>query len=70
MPARHPLLHRTIIPMISTRTGQPEFELIIYGFLPQDLMTVPNPVIQSLARRYPNHTSSPFVIYQAPRPRP
>ncbi len=52
---------RAIVPMLN-KAGQVEFELIIYGYSARELTTVPNPVISSLAARYPDHTSSPFLL--------
>lgn len=47
---------KTIIPMRNNQTGEVDFELMVYGRLPNDLLTVPNEVIASLARKYPLHT--------------
>ena len=39
------------------------FDILVYGVTEEDLMTVPNPIIQSLAERYPEYTSSPFGVH-------
>jgi hypothetical protein len=54
---------RCVVPMINVRTGEVEFEIIVYGLRARDLMTVPNDTIGSIAARHPGHTSSPFHLY-------
>jgi len=49
--------------MIPRDRDQKPFDLILYGRSASELLTVPNEVIGSLARRYPDYTSSPFLIY-------
>lgn len=58
-----------IVPMMNRRSGEVEFELLIYGYSASELMSVPNPVIGSLAQRYPDHQSSPFLIRDNTRKR-
>lgn len=53
---------RAVVPMIPMTTDAKPFEVIIYGYSLFELMTVPNPVITSLARKYPDHASSPFLL--------
>jgi len=53
--------NRCCITLIPKHEGKP-FDLIIYGRTAAELMTVPNDVISSLARRYPDYTSSLFLV--------
>jgi hypothetical protein len=52
---------RCTVPMVSRRTGEVEFDLVLYGITVRDIRTLPNEIIASLARRYPDHTSSVFL---------
>lgn len=54
---------RCVVPMINARTGKVDFEIIVYGQTARDLMTVPNEIVHSIADRHPEHTSSPFALY-------
>lgn len=54
---------RCVVPLIPITDTEQAFDLIIYGRSARELITVPNEVIQSIAIRYPNHTSSPFHLY-------
>lgn len=58
-----------VVPMMSVMTGKVEFELLIYGRTAKELMTVPNDVIDSLAREYPDHQSSIFMLRDLRPPR-
>ncbi len=51
-----------LIHMLSLKTGNVDFIIQVYGANPKELMTIPNSIINSLARKYPNHTSSPFLV--------
>jgi hypothetical protein len=48
--------------MVSKRTGEVEFELVLYGITARDIWSTPNEIVASLARRYPHHTSSVFIV--------
>lgn len=50
------------IPMHNKRTGEVDFKVQVYGRSAADLSTIPNDVVMKLAQRYPNHTSSPFMM--------
>jgi hypothetical protein len=50
---------RCILTLHPIDEGKP-FDVIVYGCTARDLMTTPNPVISSLARRYPGYYSSMF----------
>lgn len=64
-------IHRCAqVPMMNKRTGEVDFVLLVYGRSARELMTVPNEVVDSLSRRYPNHISSPFALSDAPPPFP
>jgi hypothetical protein len=54
--------------MMDKATMQPAFDLVVYGVTPEDLMQIPNPTINSIARRFPEHQSSPFHIKSMRRP--
>lgn len=56
-------MRRCVVPLLSTKRGFKPFDVIIYGKSARELQSVPNPIISSLARRYPDHYSSPFIIY-------
>jgi hypothetical protein len=56
-----------VIPMISNETGQVDFEILVYGRFAHELMTVPNDVIAEIVAKHPEHTSSPFLIYDLGR---
>jgi len=56
------MIERAVIPILSRATGEVEFEVIVYGRRPEELATIPNEVIRSLARRFPEHTSSMFLL--------
>lgn len=53
---------RCTVPMISRITGEVDFDLVMYGLCARDLQTVPNTIVDSLARRYPDHISSLFLV--------
>jgi len=53
--------NRCCLTLIPKGEGKP-FDLIIYGRTAAELMTVPNEVVQSIARRYPDYTSSIFLL--------
>ena len=53
---------RCTVPMVSKRTGEVEFELVLYGITARDIWSTPNEIVASLARRYPHHTSSVFIV--------
>ena len=56
---------RAVVPMISNATGKAEFDVIIYGYTLDQLTVVPAPApITNLARKYPNHKSSPFFLWE------
>jgi hypothetical protein len=60
------VLKRAIVPMVpASMPGEPEFEVIVYGRSASELMTVPNETVQALARKYPEHRSSPFLLRDA-----
>lgn len=46
---------KAVLPMRSQRTSKIEFDVVVYGVEPVDLLTVPNPIIASLAAKYPDH---------------
>jgi hypothetical protein len=52
---------RCTIPMINRTTGDVDFQITLYGITVRDISSVPNDVITSLARRYPDHVSSLFL---------
>lgn len=51
-----------VVPMWPKTADAQPFELLIYGRNATELLTVPNDVVSYLARRYPNHVSSPFIL--------
>lgn len=51
-----------VVPMMSRRTGHQEFEILVYGRSAEELMCVPCAIIDTLARRYPDHQSSIFLL--------
>lgn len=53
---------RTIVPMFNLATGFVDFEVIVYNRSATQLSLIPNEVIHSIARRFPNHTSTPFAL--------
>ena len=59
-------LSRTVIPMIPHNRGDKVFDIIVYGRTRKDLCTVPNEVISELARKYPDYSSSMFLMYDFP----
>lgn len=63
---KHMVKNRTILPMMNGE-GETKFAIIVYGRKPDELMTMPNEVIHKLARKYPNHTTSPFLL-SSPEP--
>jgi hypothetical protein len=54
---------RCVIPMIPIQEGLKPFEIIVYGRSTEELMTLPNDVIGSIASRHPGYTSTPFHLY-------
>lgn len=60
-------MKRCVIPLIPVTPGAKRLDIIIYGRSARELMTVPNEIVHSLARRYPGYTSSPFFIYNLPQ---
>lgn len=53
---------RTIVPMFNLASGLVDFEIIIYNRSVSELSLIPNEVIHSIARRFPNYTSTPFAL--------
>lgn len=53
---------RCTVPMINRATGKVDFDLTLYGLRARDVQTVPNTIVDSLARRYPDHKSSLFFV--------
>jgi hypothetical protein len=53
---------RCTVPMVSKRTGEVEFNLVLYGVVARDLQSLPNEIVASLAHRYPDHISSMFLV--------
>lgn len=49
---------RAVIQMLERATLKPAFKIIVYGWTARQLLTVPNPVIQGMAERYPEHIST------------
>jgi len=48
--------------MINRLTRKTDFEIVLYGIQVRDLCTVPNEIAASLARRYPEHIGSIFLV--------
>ena len=57
-----------VVPMYPRVAGAKPFELLIYGRTAIELLTIPNKVVSELARRYPQHQSSPFILRDWSRP--
>lgn len=55
-----------VVEMFSKETTLHEFDVLIYNRTAAELMTVPNEVIATLARRYPAHYATPFDVYDIP----
>jgi hypothetical protein len=53
---------RVVVPMVNRTTGNVDFEIIVYGYSLFEMYVTSHPVISSLARRYPDHMSSPFML--------
>ena len=53
---------RCTVPMINRLTRETDFEIVLYGIQVRDLCTVPNEIAASLARRYPEHIGSIFLV--------
>lgn len=51
----------TVITMLDERMN-PVFEVIVYGVHAKQLLTIPNEIIRSIARKYPGYFSSPFHV--------
>lgn len=58
------------VTMFSKDTLLPAFDVVVYGVTPEDLMRIPNATVHGLARRFPDHQSSPFHVKPMPRPTP
>lgn len=55
---------RTIVPMFNLKTGNIDFEVIVYNRSVKELSLIPNEVIAGIARRFPDHTSTPFALQE------
>lgn len=55
-----------LVHMLCKKSGNIAFVLQVYGADASDLMLVPNQITTSLALKYPDHMSSPFMIEKAP----
>ncbi len=51
-----------LVYMMGLKSGNIEFVLQVYGVWASELMNVPHPIAQALARKYPNHIATPFMI--------
>ncbi len=56
--------------MFDKATLLPAFDVVVYGVTPEELVLISNPTISSIARRFPDHQSSPFHVKPMPRPKP
>lgn len=56
-----------MIAMIGNQSMRQEFDVIVYGRSADDLLKVGSPVVREIARRFPDHTSSPFLVKEVPR---
>ena len=54
-----------VVPMVNVQTGRVDFEVTLWGTTIDEAMCVPCEAIHSLAARYPNHASSPFLLREA-----
>lgn len=57
--------HPVSVPMVNRHTGEIDFDVTLFGLTLEEAMCIPCPEIQALAERYPNYTSSPFMLYAA-----
>ena len=39
-----------------------DFDIVVYGVTAEDLLTVPNDIISSIAARHPGYVGSPFGV--------
>lgn len=51
-----------LVHMLSLKSGNLAFVLQVYGVWSKDLTLIPNPIIHSLAQRFPDHIATPFMI--------